>query len=121
MNQPRQLCALETGEPGPEADEGGLRLLRLKPDKVMNGTESRGVFSGQQHLPGEQGAIERAAGYDVVFHAVTICDMAHDSRRRNIAGGYSAATAGTGRGAARYVNRKGADDILWVKGQNRDV
>ena len=72
MDQPRQLCALEAGEPGPEADEGRLRLLRLKSDQALNGTQGRGLLSGQQHLPGEQGAIERAAGYDVVFHAVSI-------------------------------------------------
>jgi hypothetical protein len=38
-----------------------LRLLRLEADQAMNGAEGRDLLSGQQHLPGVQGAIERAA------------------------------------------------------------
>jgi hypothetical protein len=59
MQKPHQLVALKAGEPGPQTNEGRLSLLRLEANKAIDGAKSRDPLSGKQHLPGEQGPIER--------------------------------------------------------------
>ena len=63
-------------EPGPEAEVGVRRLLRLQADEVFDGGEDRPVRPLEQQLAGERGPVQCAQTEDVGTHSTLVSRQA---------------------------------------------
>ncbi len=57
-----EVAATESFEAGPQPHEWRARHLCLHAREPLDGCQGRPVFPREQHLPGEQGAVELAGG-----------------------------------------------------------
>ena len=78
------------GEPGPQADERRLGLLRLQADQALDGRQGRDLLPRQQHLPGEQGPIQRVRESVSVFIPRMIRILDEDQRENRVVAGREA-------------------------------
>ena len=60
LEQVREVGGHEVVQPGPDADVGLLRFLRLEPHEVLDEVQRGSAGTGEQVLAGEQGPVERA-------------------------------------------------------------
>ena len=67
-DQGGQLLQAEVGEPAPKTDVGGLRLLGLHPDDMLDRLEGRFGAPLDQALAREQGAVQGSSAQRGVRH-----------------------------------------------------
>ena len=99
----RQGLAAEAGQPRPQPDVAGRRVLRLEAADLLDRLGDGQRRALQEELAGEQGAVQRALGEDPVGHRSSM--MARRRGRRSSGGRAMGMPVATGQTPERRIIR----------------